>query len=192
MRRIQKRDIQIKAVIPTLLRYGSIFIIALVFFYSEFFYKLFLLPTIYSAKFLLSFFYETTISGNIILINSLAIEIIPACVAVSAYLLLLILNITTPMPWKKRAYSLALSILSLLIINIIRISIFSLLLINNYAYYDILHKIFWYVLSILFVIGIWFASTSLFKVKSIPAYTDISFLIRLTGHKKNYKSKHSR
>jgi len=190
MKKTQNQDVQIKDFISILLRYGSILIIALIFLYSEFFYKLLLLPTLYSVKFLLGFFYEVSVSGSLIFVDSLAIEIIPACVAVSAYLLLLILNITTPMNIKKRTFSIIFSIISLLIVNVIRIFIFSLLLINNYAYYDILHKLFWYVLSIVIVIGIWFVSTFLFKIKSIPAYSDISSLVGLIKNKKNYKSKH--
>jgi len=185
MRKIQKQDIQTKAIIPIFLRYGSILFIALIFFYSNFFYKLLLLPTIYSVKLLLGFFYETTVSGSIILVNSLAIEIIPACVAVSAYLLLLILNITTPMTIRKRLFSIIFSVLSLLVINILRIFFFSLLLINEYAYYDLLHKIFWYILSILLVLGIWFAAVFLFKINSIPAYSDLKSLISLI--RKEYK-----
>jgi len=185
MKSLQRQNIQTKAVISIILRYGFILIIALIFSYSEFFYKTLLLLTVYPVKFLLGFFYEAAMSGNILLVNSLAIEIIPACVAVSAYLLLLILNITTPMAWKKRACSLAFSILSLLFINIIRISLFSLLFINNYAYYDILHKLFWYVLSIVFVIGIWFASVFLFKIRGIPAYSDLKNLIFII--RKEYK-----
>jgi len=190
-KRVQEKNTQTKAIVSILLRYSFILIIALIFFYSEFFNKLLFLLTIYPVKFLLGSFYEVILSGNIILIDSLAIEIIPACVAVSAYLLLLILNIITPMNLKKRAFSVIFAILSLLIINILRIFVFSLLLINNYAYYDIIHKIFWYVLSIVFVVGIWFVSVSLFKIKGIPAYTDASFLFRLLGYKKSYKSKHS-
>ena len=187
MRRIQKQDIQKKRTATIFLRYSFILIIALILPYSEFFYKFFLLVTIYPANFLLSFFYEASISGNTILINYLAIEIIPACVAVSAYLLLLILNITTPMNIKKRVISLIFSIFCLLITNILRIFTFSLLLIKDYAYYDILHKIFWYSLSILLVVGIWFASVFLFKIRSIPAYSDVSFMIRLIRNKKSYK-----
>lgn len=185
MVKVQKQDTQSRAIVSILLRYSSILIIALIFFYSEFFYKLLLLPTIYSVKFFLGFFYNVSVSGNIILVNSSAIEIIPACVAVSAYLLLLILNMTTPMVWKKRAYSLTFSILSLLIVNILRISLLSLLWINNYVYYDIIHKLFWYVLSILFVIGIWFASAFLFKINNIPAYGDLKFMI--SQIRKKYK-----
>ena len=185
MKRLQKQDIQTRRIATIFLRYGFILIIALIFSYSEFFYKILLLLTIYPVKFLLSFFYEASISGNTILINYLAIEIIPACVAVSAYLLLLILNITTPMNIKKRVISLIFSISCLLIINILRIFGFSFLFINNYAYYDALHKLFWYALSILIVIGIWFASVFLFKISSIPAYSDISFLLGLIRHQKN-------
>jgi len=190
MKKARNQDVQIKNFISILLRYGFILIIALIFFYSEFFYKLLLLPTLYSVKFLLGFFYEVSFSGSLIFVDSLAIEIIPACVAVSAYLLLLILNITTPMNIKKRTFSIIFSIFALFIINVLRIFAFSLLLVSNYAYYDILHKIFWYFLSTLFVVGIWFISTFLFKIKSIPAYSDISCLVGLIKNKKNYKSKH--
>jgi len=189
-KKIQNQNIQTSDIVSIVLRYGFILIIALIFFYSEFFYKLLLLPTIYSVKFLLESFYETSVLGNLILVNSMRIEIIPACVAVSAYLLLLILNITTPMNLKKRTISIIFSIFSLLIINILRILVFSLLLINDYAYYDILHKIFWYFLSIILVVGIWFISAFLFKIKKIPIYSDISFMLRLIKDNKNYKPKH--
>jgi len=41
------------------------------------------------------------------------------------------------------------------------------------------------------IVDFWFVSAYLFKIESIPAYSDISFLIRSIRYKKNYKSKHS-
>jgi hypothetical protein len=77
---------------------------------------------------------------------------------------------------RKRIYSLCFSIFFLLLINILRITLFSFLLINDYVYYDIFHKIFWYFLSIPIVLGIWFFSVYLFKIKNIPIYSDIKLI----------------
>src|SRR3989344_5053414 len=56
---------------------------------------------------------ETTIIIN----NSTFIEIIPACIAGSAYLLLIILNLSLPLSIKKRTYSLMFSLATLFILN---------------------------------------------------------------------------
>ncbi len=60
------------------------------------FYTIFTPLTVYPIYFLLNLFFGATLSGNIVLVNNLPIEIIGACVAASAYYLLLILNLSTP------------------------------------------------------------------------------------------------
>lgn len=154
-------------------RYILLLIIILISSFSKIFYELFLQLTIYPSSWLLNIFYSSSVSKSIIFASSYSIELIPACIAVSAYLLLLILNLTISMPLKKRIYSLAFSFLVLLIINVLRIFIFSLLLISNYPYFDQLHEFFWYFLSIVIVLGIWFLTTYVFKITNIPVYSDI-------------------
>lgn len=159
------------------IRYFSLIVIWFIF-NSSIIYNIFLNLTIRPVNILLSFFYDSIIIGNSIIINSTLIEIIPACVAISAYFLLFILNFTTSMPARTRVKSILFSFSILLIINILRIFILSILFLNKYAYYDIVHKTFWYLLSILIVIGIWFYSVYLFKIKNIPIYSDFKSLIK--------------
>jgi len=141
-------------------------------------YKIFTPLTTQSVAALLKIFYQVSVSRDIIIINQTLIQIIPACIAGSAYLLLLILNLTIPMNVKKRIYSIALSFALLLIINILRIFFLSVLLVNNFRFFDITHKLFWYILSTLFVVGIWFLIVKIFKIKQIPVYSDVKYLMK--------------
>lgn len=142
------------------------------------FYKIFLPLTIWPVYFLLSIFYNVSIIGSIILVSGAKIEIVNACVAGSAYYLLLILNLTTSMKSKQRIYSLLFSFFSLFILNILRIFSLSILYIEDFVLFDITHKLFWYFLSTGFVVGIWFLTVWLFKIKNVPVYSDIKMLIR--------------
>ena len=142
------------------------------------FYKVFLPLTIWPVYFLLKFFYEIAIYGNLFDIAGVKIEIINACVAGSAYYLLLILNLTTKMKLRKRALSLLFSFLALLILNIARISVLSVFYLENFSFFDITHKIFWYALSVFFVVGIWFLTVKLFRIKEVPVYSDVNKLIK--------------
>ena len=140
-------------------------------------YKIMLPLTIYPVAGLLKIFYQVSIQKDIIMIGlQTPIQIISACVAGSAYLLLLILNLSVPMKTKKRIYSIAFSILILLGLNILRIFILSILYHNNFRFFDFTHKMFWYVLSTIFVITIWFLIVKVFSIKQIPVYTDIKYL----------------
>lgn len=158
------------------LRYLILVIVGLMTSFSSIFYHLLLPLTIYPVSWLLSFSYESVVMTEMLLVNDLAIEIIPACVAVSAYFLLLILNLATPMSAKKRAGSLIFSFFLLLLLNIIRISLLSVMLINKSASFDIVHMVLWYSLSIVFVVGIWFLSVWVFKIRQVPVYSDIKYL----------------
>lgn len=154
------------------------------------FYLVFTPLTIYPVYFLLGLFYDVVLSGNQILINNaIPIDIIKPCVAGSAYYLLLILNLTIPMQIKKRTKMLLFSFSSLLVLNVLRIFFLSLLFASGAPSFDITHKLFWYLGSTIFVIGIWFAGTKIFKVKEIPIYSDLKHLGLLKKAKKSKRSK---
>jgi exosortase/archaeosortase family protein len=140
------------------------------------FYKVFFPLTFWPVYYLLNLLYTVSLSGNVILISGLGIEIIDACIAGSAYYLLLILNLTTSMKPGKRAYSLLFSFFSLLILNILRIFFLSILFVEKSAFFDFTHRLFWYALSIVFVAVIWFLAVKIFKIKKIPAYSDLKAL----------------
>ena len=156
-----------------LLRYIILLVISSITAFTGVFYRILLPLTIHFSGFLLGLFYNNIVKNEFILVGSSAIEIIPACVAVSAYLLLTILNLTTPMRGKKRTYSLLFSLGLLFVINVLRIFILSVLLINESSGFDVIHEISWYGLNALIVVGIWFLTVYLFKIKNIPVYSDI-------------------
>ncbi len=173
-----------------ILRYSLLVLIGILG--VKFFYFLFSSLTIYPVYFLLKIFFDTSLTLNVISINNLPIEIIGPCVAGSAYYLLLILNLTTRrINLEKRIKVLLFSFLSLLIINILRIFLLSILFVSGTSFFDLAHKLFWYLGSIIFVVGIWFISVKLFKIKEIPFYSDITFLLD-NSRKKVKKTKRSK
>jgi exosortase/archaeosortase family protein len=142
-------------------------------------YKIFTPLTVYPTAYILDLFYNVIVNQSIITINNNTfIHLIPACIAGSAYLLLLILNLTVPMGLKKRIYSILLSFLILLVLNIIRIVLLSVLYHHSVPFFDFTHTVFWFALSTIFVIGIWFYIVKLFSIKEIPVYSDIKTLIK--------------
>ncbi len=165
-------------------------IMVLLAFSGLWLFNLILTPlTVYPTYFLLNLFFDASLIGNIITISGcFPIEIIEACVAGSAYYLLLILNLSTPnIKLKKRLNIIALSFFILLIINILRIFFLSIMYVSGSGLFDITHKIFWYLANIIFIVGIWFFMVKKFKLTKIPFYSDIKFFIDLK--KKSNKPK---
>ena len=154
------------------------------------FYAVFTPLTLYPVYFLLNLFFDASISGNTILVKCFSINLIQACIAGSAYYLFLILNLATPEIRLKKRISLVLSSFFIfLMLNILRIFVLSLLAIFGSDFFNPLHKLFWYSLSVIFVVGIWFAGVKLFRIKEIPFYSDIRFLFHLSSTKTNKKRK---
>ncbi|MBI2632144.1 pacearchaeosortase [Candidatus Pacearchaeota archaeon] len=168
-----------KGLISLLARYLIIIIIAL--FNLSIIYLIFTPITTFIVKLLLKIFYSdmhffsntTTfyISGNYI-------NLIPACIAGAAYYLLLLLNLTTPMDIKSRTKSILFLVFSFLILNVIRITIFSFLFVSGFQYFDIAHRWVWYLGSTFLVVALWFTNIFIFKVKSIPFYSDIINILK--------------
>jgi exosortase/archaeosortase family protein len=157
------------------------------------FYALFTPLTIYLSYFVLNLFYDIALSGNTFVLNGYSIGLIPACIAGSAYYLLLILNLTTPMNLKTRLKSISFLFLSFLALNILRLVLFSFLFVQGFQYFDVAHKMTWYLGSTLLVVVLWFVNVSLFKIKSIPVYTDLKSLFKEAFSKgKNIKPRSRR
>lgn len=150
------------------------------------FYIIFTPLTIYSIYFLLGLFYDVALTNSVITIsNSIEIEIIGACVAGAAYYLLFILNISTPkIAFTKRINLILLSFLAFFVANIIRIFLLSIVAISGFSWFDLAHKFFWYFLSTLFVVIIWFVEVKYFKIKELPLYSDLKFLYKNSSLKK--------
>lgn len=105
-------------------------------------------------------------------------SIIPACIAGSAYYLLLILNLSTPMSLKKRIKSLSFILVLFLILNVLRIFTFALIFASkHYEIFNIAHTASWYFGSTILVLLIWFSNVLIFKIREIPIYTDIKSIL---------------
>jgi len=147
------------------------------------FYIIFTPLTIYPVFYILKIFYPVVLSGVSLIIQTAKITLVPACIAGSAYYLLLVLNLLTPMNIKKHIKAIIFSLIILLMINTLRIILFSTLYLQNFAYFDITHWIFWYFLSILFVFLIWILEIKIYKIKEIPIYNDIKYISSLRKSK---------
>lgn len=165
-----------------------LFLIAVGFAGLGIFYFVFTQATINLVFSILKIFYNASLSGSTILIGQVPLEIIDACVAGSAYYLLLILNLSVPnLKINKRIVMIAFAFISFLLINILRIVILSFIALSGSSYFDVTHLVFWYVFSIVFVVGIWFIEVKIFKIKDIPFYSDIKYLINKSVFRKKSK-----
>src|SRR3989344_898066 len=145
------------------------------------FYFIFTPLTIYPIFYILNIFFDANLIGNNIYIGNYLIEIVKACVAGSAYYLLLILNLSTPnISIIKRTKMVLMSFLIFLAINLFRIIVLSFMYLNNSIYFDIVHSVFWILMSTIFVVGIWFYQVKYYNINSTPFYTDLKLL-----HKKS-------
>lgn len=125
------------------------------------------------------FFYKPTIIQNTLIIKDNLLTFVPACAAASAYVLLALLTVLTDIKYKKMLKIFLIGALIILIANIIRIDILVIALIESGSdLFNKLHLLFWKILSTIFVVVLWIFLTKIYKIKSIPVYTDIKKLLR--------------
>ncbi|MBW6442447.1 pacearchaeosortase [Patescibacteria group bacterium] len=151
------------------------------------FYFIFTPLTVYPVYLILKLFFDVILFSETILIlgHIFPIELIPACIAGSAYYLLLVLNLSTPgLKFKKRLSAIFFSFGIFLVINILRIVLLSFLAYTESAFFDVTHQFLWYAVSTLFVVGIWFVEVKIFKITEIPFYSDLKKLFSLSKTKK--------
>ena len=162
-----------KSFLDILIRYFILLVAALPDF--GIFYFVFTPLTIYAVYFILSMFFNVSLMKDVILISGrFPIQIIGACVAGSAYYLLLILNLSTPgIKFVKRMKMISFSFLVFLVFNILRIVLLSSIFVNGSPAFDIVHLASWYFGSVILVVLIWFAEVKFFKIKEIPFYSDV-------------------
>ncbi len=175
MPRKKKKATNLKFLSP-LIRYSIVVLLAL--FNLAIFSSIFTPLTVYTVYWILKLFFSTALSATTIIINGrIPIELIEACIASAAYYLLFAFNMSVPnVNIKKRLLMILSSSLSLLILNILRILILTIIYVSGASSFVFIHKLFWYALSTIFVLGIWFAEVKIFKIKDIPFYSDLKFL----------------
>jgi exosortase/archaeosortase family protein len=149
------------------------------------FYQVFSPITIYPATFLFDLLYDVNLIGNTIEVFNngyFPIDIIDACVAGSAYYLLLILNMSiSGIKIKKRLTMIGFAFSSLLVVNIMRIFILGILFVAGSEYFDITHKLMWYGLSGILIAFVWLAEIKIFELKEIPIYSDLKSLYKVSS-----------
>lgn len=177
-------NINAKQIFGLVVRY--LFLVLLVFSGYNIIYFILGKVTIYPSLWLLKLVYHSTslLPGtNTLFVSGYYIDIIEACIAVAAYYLLLFLNLTTHMTIQKRVKSIIFLVFSFLILNVLRIVIFSIFFLSGYAFFSVAHTITWYIGSTLLVAFIWFVNAWMFKIREIPVYSDIISLIRKAKRK---------
>jgi len=148
--------------------------------YHSIFYTIFSPLTVYITYYLLKLFTNPILTSSTITFNSHSFTFIPACTAASAYLLLTILILTTKkIKSLTRIKMFLLGSLSILTLNIARILIL-MFTYNNIGEtaFNTVHLFFWHILSTVFVVLIWLALINIYKIKSIPIYSDFKHLLK--------------
>jgi len=175
-----------------LFRYAILVVLAIpnLFIFYYIFTPLTVEPTFFILSLIDPSSYVVPNAENTIFFKGYFASIIPACVAGAAYYLLLILNLTTPMPIKKRVHSILFLFGAFLFLNLLRITTFAIVLTKGYQYFDLAHTTTWYFGSTVIIILIWFVNVQIFKIKSIPIYTDIKKIYKEANKRPKPNKRH--
>lgn len=143
------------------------------------FYKVFYPLTFFPVSFTLGLIGDTNafFNLNLIMFNTIAVNIVNACVAGAAYYLLFILIMSTAnISSLKRIKIIFLSMLIFLVFNVIRIILMTL--ISGTLYFEPIHMFFWYFISVVLVVLTWFLMVKIFKIEDVPVLSDVKFLLK--------------
>ncbi len=164
-----------KKIFSLLCRYSLLVILSLGGLWA--FYLIFTPLTVYPFYFLISSFFAAVLKGTTVYVGSVPVEIIKACVAGSAYYLMLIFNLSTPgIKISKRLKMIFYAFFMFLIANVLRIFFLTILYINQSAFFDAFHKLSWYAGSVVLIIAIWFYQVKFYNIREIPFFSDLKFL----------------
>lgn len=142
--------------------------------------------TLYAVQgiFTLFGYSSTLLANNTLFIEGTYISLITACIAPSAFFILLFLALT--LPGKSRDYLrwIGLSWGLLFLVNVTRIVILSLVALQGYSVFESAHALFWYAGNAFFILAIWASLVISFKIRSIPVYTEVNHLYRIARGKR--------
>ena len=170
---MEKRD-----VLDIVIRY--LVCLGLVLLYNQIYFIL--LPlTFYFSYFLAKFFIPIMIVDYSFIFDSVKLNFVDACVATSAYLLLIILVFTTfGLKWKKRIKITFFGLVIIYLVNILRIE-FLLFILYNYGYnaFERIHLIIWEFVSSMFVVVLWIFLVKKYSIKYIPVISDLKKIYKI-------------
>jgi len=149
--------------------------------FHQVFYWIFSPWTLHTTYWILNLFYDAVLQGNTISFDSVSFTLIPACTAATAYLLLAILVLLTRgIKVVTMVKMFVYGSLMILAFNTLRIFILVSVYLNfGKNYFDALHLVFWNLISTIAVVLIWIFLIKKYKVKEIPVYSDIVYLLKL-------------
>ncbi|MBU2638293.1 MAG: pacearchaeosortase [Nanoarchaeota archaeon] len=134
--------------------------------------------TLHWSYFFFSIFVPSALIGNSIQTLTNNFNFIPACVATSAYVLLaMLILLTKDINWNERLQMFVFGSLAILAFNIIRIELLLLTYFRLESAYDSVHLFVWKFMSTAFVVILWLVLARTYKVKAIPVYSDIKYII---------------
>ncbi len=139
--------------------------------------------TMYISYFSLKLFGENiVIFPPFIALNEMIVKFIPACAAISAYyLLMLLVLLTMDIKPLVRLKMFLIGSLLILLINTFRIILLLVILSHyNYNLFESVHMFFWTLIGSLFVAMIWIFLVKRYNVKSIPIFSDLNYLLQQT------------
>lgn len=133
--------------------------------------------------------YCFSVAGNMLFLNGQNLEFVPACVATSAfYLLALLILLTKDIKFKKRVYLFLVGSFLILLLNILRIDLLLIILMEcGENWFDKVHILFWHFVSSIYVACVWIFLTYKFRIKGIPVYSDFIYLLKHCRFKKKVK-----
>jgi exosortase/archaeosortase family protein len=148
------------------------------------FYSILTPLTVYSVSQTISLFTEVITEGIFIHLNDFSVELVRGCVAGSAFFLMFILVFSTAdIKPQKRFYALITALAMLFVLNFLRIILLVLIYSPTNVYFDAIHWVLWHLISVCFVVGIWFLVVKIYKIKSVPVHSDIKFLLNFSSNK---------
>lgn len=171
-------------------------VLVAILFRPQIFYLIFTYPTIIVSFILLKLFgYNVIKEGTSLVVNNVTLNFVEACVASSAYyLLLFLILLTKDIKLKTMIDMFLLGSIIIFIVNIIRIFILIVILLaKGYDWFNLIHLTFWYGVASVLVFLVWIYLTKKYRIKSIPVYSDVLYLIsKIKKNKKKTKRKNKK
>ena len=129
------------------------------------------------------------ISADVMVINGIPFSFIEACIATSAYyLIILLVLLTKEITLKQRIKLIFIGSLLILLMNLLRIFILIFVTVNyGFYWFEIIHLAFWKFVSGIYIALVWILLVRYYKIKSVPVYDDIKYLFNKSYFKKYFR-----
>lgn len=148
--------------------------------FRSIFYIIFTPLTLHWSYFFFNIFVpESALVGTKLLTFTNSFDFVPACTAASAYMLLAFLVLLTKdIRPVERLKMFVYGSLAILAFNLVRIELLLFFFFKFNQAYPAVHLFFWKFMSTVFVVAVWLILAKIYKIKSIPIYSDLKYILR--------------